>query len=326
MLCCDSLARFPALPPPVHLAVGVFDGVHLGHRAVIGGAVDAARAAGGAAAVLTFSPHPSRILRPQHPVPRIFGDAEKDALLAGLGVRCVVREPFTREFAALDAPTFLDLLRRGARGLAGVHVGRDFRFGHARAGDAALLAAQAERFGLRVFTTPEVVAGGARVSSTRIRALLEAGDVASANILLGRAYAAAGAVTGGRALGRTLGAPTLNLPWEPEARPRFGVYAVRARAADAGAWFAAVANYGLRPTVEAGAEGVRPLLETHLLADAASVAAAGFGEGAPLRVEWLNFLRPEKKFAGIAALRAQIGADAAAARAWFAARDFRVEP
>ncbi|MDR1497581.1 MAG: riboflavin biosynthesis protein RibF [Puniceicoccales bacterium] len=322
MLRFDSLALFPALPPPVHLAIGVFDGVHLGHRAVIGAAAAAAAASGGSAAILTFSPHPSHILHPKRLVPCIYDDAQKDRLFAELGAQCVVHEPFTPEFAAMDAQAFLNLLLRHVRSLTSIHVGTDFRFGRGRGGNVALLATLAKTLGLHVTATADVVADGSRVSSTRIRALLETGDVAGAAALLGRAYTTEGVVVGGRALGRTIGAPTLNLPWEPEARPRAGVYAVRAQRGERGKWFPGIANYGLRPTIfSSTATPASALLETHLLADTAAVAAAGFNEGARLRVEWLHFFRPEKKFTDISALRSQIERDITAARAWFASRN-----
>ncbi|MDR2845496.1 MAG: riboflavin biosynthesis protein RibF [Puniceicoccales bacterium] len=325
MLRYDSLAQLPPLTAPVHLAVGVFDGVHRGHQEVIGGAVRAAAADGGSAVVLTFSPHPSRLLRPENPVPQILDDAGKDRRVAMLGPDCIVHEPFTPELAALDAVGFLSVLFRAIPGLSAIHVGRNFRFGHDRAGDVNWLQARADARGFRVFGAANIAAGGAPVSSTRIRKLIAEGGIADANALLGYPYAASGAVVSGRALGRTIGVPTLNLPWAPELLPRFGVYAVRARVVGGdgtddngtdGDWFSGVANYGLRPTVEDVSSGaVRPQLETHLLAPAGAVGAAGFAAGVGLRVEWLHFLRPEKKFDGLDALRVQIAADIANARA-----------
>ncbi|MDR3228467.1 MAG: bifunctional riboflavin kinase/FMN adenylyltransferase [Puniceicoccales bacterium] len=347
----NSLASLTPATTPVRLAIGIFDGVHLGHREVIGGAVRAAHGGGGGgggsggsggggggggvAVALTFAPHPSRVFRPDNPVPQIFDDAEKARRIAALGADCFVREPFTRQFAALDANDFLTILKNTMPGLAGIHVGDNFRFGRERGDDVESLREKAAAFGAEVVAVPEVSGDGARVSSTRIRALLAHGEMAAANALLGEPYAISGTVTTGRALGRTIGFPTLNVPWAPELLPKFGVYAVRVRRETDGSGnggggggsgggggggggggngdalaFAGIANYGLRPTVEGGV--VCPQLEVHLFAAAAAVLRAGFVTGVRLRVECLRFVRPEKKFPTLDALRAQIATDIAA--------------
>lgn len=292
---------------PSHLAIGMFDGVHLGHRAVIASALQAAGNTGGQVVVYTFAPHPSHVFQPAHPVPKILDDDAKEARLRALGVERVIVQPFTPEFAMLDAPAFLALLRDRVPGLATIHVGYDFRFGRARSSDAGQLEALASATGICVVTTPGVEAGGARISSTRIRQLITSGSIGEANALLGCNYSASGVVQPGRALGRTIGVPTLNLPWEPELLPRYGVYAVRARI-EGGNWFPGIANYGLRPTIEEQGT-TRPLLETHLLVDTACITNAGFVEGCRLDVEWLSFIRPEKKFPSLDALRIQIAGD-----------------
>ena len=376
------------LPGPVHLAIGMFDGVHLGHQAIIAGAVRSAAAVNGTAAVLTFAPHPGRVLHPEAPVQLIYDNATKTSLIASLGVAVHITEPFTPALAALGAAEFITLLRRTIPNLAGIHVGDNFRFGHGRTADATALEAP----GLRVFITPCVEDATGRVSSSRIRELLAQGDPAAAAALLGHAYTSTGRITSGRALGRQLGFPTLNLEWQPELTPRYGVYVVRAclgadtggagtlslksavggsgfpqdaeetgpsgnpdahlamhgadcttpgrpntceirlgstalfrlsatpgsSAFDSPRWCYGVANYGLRPTVEAA--NVAPRLETHLFADAGTVAAAGLDAGSPVRVEWLHFLRPEKKFARLDVLLAQIRADTATAREWLRQR------
>ena len=298
-----------ALPPrPLHLAIGMFDGVHLGHRAVIEAAVQSARRSGGVAAVLTFSPHPSVLFRPEHPTPLIMDLAAKSAALGGLGVEAVIAEPFTADYAKIEAEDFLAHLRRHLPQLAAVYVGENWRFGRGRRGDVALLLAEGRRLGLHVFSAPRVNFDGEPISSTRIRGLLVEGDVAAANALLGHTYAASGPVTRGKALGRTIGFPTLNLAWAPGLRPRLGVYAVRVRGAKTAAALPGVANYGLRPTVEQATE---PRLETHVFGE------CPYDTGDAITVEWLRFLRPETKFAGVDELRAQIARDVAAARAEF---------
>lgn len=304
----DGLDRAALPPRPLHLAIGMFDGVHLGHRAVVEAAVQSARAASGLSAVLTFWPHPSALFRPDQPTRLIQSADTKARRLAALGVDAVITQAFTPELAALPAPEFLPWLRRRLPHLAAIYVGENFRFGQGRQGDAALLVAQGRGAGIGVFTAPRVSLDGQPVSSTRIRELLEAGEIAAANARLGYNYEAEGVVTPGKRLGRTIGFPTLNIPWAPALRPRLGVYAVRLTGPRAPAPLPAVANYGVRPTVEHTGE---PRLEAHVL------GPCPFGEGDTVRVEWLQFLRPERKFSGLDELRAQIARDRDAARAFF---------
>lgn len=306
----EAAAELPSRRP-LHLAIGMFDGVHLGHRAVIEAAVRQARRSGGLAAVLTFDPHPSRLFRPADPVRLIMDREQRVAALRALGVAAVIVQPFDAAFAALEAEAFLPHLRARLPGLHTVYVGENWRFGRGRRGDVALLVAEAKKAGLHVVSAPRINGDGEPISSTRIRILLTEGRIDAANVLLGAAYTSTGVVRPGKQLGRTLGFPTLNIPWTPDLRPRLGVYAVRVTANTVPVATAeslpGVANYGLRPTVEQAAE---PQLEVHLL------AACPFGPGDELRVEWLTFLRAEQRFAGVGELREQIGRDREAARAW----------
>ena len=286
----------------------MFDGVHLGHRAVIEAAVQSARRTGGVAAVLTFSPHPSALFRPENPTQMITDVPIKVVMLGQLGVEAVIAEPFTPEYAKIEAEDFLPHLRRHLPQLAAVYVGENWRFGRGRRGDVSLLIAEARRAGLTVFSAPRVNFDGEPISSTRIRGLLAAGDVGLANSLLGHTYAARGIIRPGKRLGRTIGFPTLNLAWSPELRPRLGVYAVRVLGGKAGAALPGVANYGVRPTVE---QALEPRLETHVFGE------CPYGDGDEVTVEWVRFLRPETKFGGLDELRKQIGRDVLAARAEF---------
>jgi riboflavin kinase/FMN adenylyltransferase len=307
----SSLEQAAELPPkPLHLAIGMFDGIHRGHRAVVDAAVHSARTNGALSGVLTFWPHPSALFRPENPTRLIQPAATKARMLNGLGVDVVITLQFTPELAAVEAEEFLPWLKRRLPRLEAVYVGENFRFGHARRGDVALLIASGRQHGVRVFSAPRVNLDGEPISSTRIRAQLEAGDIEAANALLGYAYFAHGYVTPGKQLGRTIGFPTLNVAWSPELRPRLGVYAVRIRGGESSPWLPAVANYGLRPTVENTTE---PRLEVHVLGDCA------LGEGDHVKVEWLRFLRPEMKFASVDDLRTQIARDRAAAGQFFAA-------
>jgi riboflavin kinase/FMN adenylyltransferase len=289
---------------PLHLAIGMFDGVHLGHRAVIEAAVNAARWDGGTAAVLTFWPHPSAVFRPDQPTRLIMDTATKAEVLGGLGIEAVITQPFTMDYAKMEAADFLPQLCRQLPQLRAVYVGENWRFGHGRRGDVALLVSQARELGLTVFSAPRVSLDGEPVSSTRIRVLLEAGDVVTANAALGYSYFARGVVAPGKHLGRTIGFPTLNLRWSPDLRPRLGVYAVRVSGERGAAGLPGVANYGLRPTVEQTTE---PRLEVHVL------GSCPLGSGDLMKVEWLRFLRPETKFANVGELQAQIARDCAEA-------------
>ena len=265
-----------ALPPrPLFVAIGIFDGVHLGHRSVIESAVQSARVAGGVAAVLTFDPHPSVLLKPDNPTRMILDLPAKVARLGSLGVDAVVVQPFTPDFAAVSAEEFIPFIKRHLPRLSGIYVGENFRFGKGRKGDVAMLVAEGKRHGITVFSAPRVNLDGEPISSTRIRERILAGDMKGAAALLGYVYAAEGPVVHGKHLGRTLGFPTLNLGWSPDLRPLYGVYAVRVSGPKSYGWQPAVANYGLRPTVEDSQE---PRLEIHLL------VACPYGAGnAPIR-------------------------------------------
>ena len=304
----DDFAPLAGLSGELHLAIGVFDGVHLGHKAVIESAVFSARRSGGLSAVLTFQPHPSRLFRPQDPTLLIMGIEEKSAMLHEVGVDYVIRKTFDRDFAAIDADDFLAHLKRALPALEAVYVGENFRFGRKRAGGVDTLIQFGRELGVAVFSVDRIKHNGQPISSTRIRECLKKGELEEVNDLLGYNYFSKGRVVAGKAIGRGIGYPTLNLPWAPECRPCYGVYLVRMRPEGQTAWAFAIANYGTRPTVADGAE-IDPVLEVHLL-DAkpdASVSA--------IEVEWLRFIRPERKFESLDALKARIAQDCEAARA-----------
>jgi riboflavin kinase/FMN adenylyltransferase len=294
------------LKAPLHLAIGVFDGVHLGHKAVIESAVFSARRSGGLSGVLTFDPHPSRLFRPEAPTRLIMPIEAKTALLHAVGVDCVIRKHFDRAFASIPAESFLAELKKALPTLRAIYVGENFRFGQKRSGDVATLIQTGRSLGVSVFSADRIKHNGEPISSTRIRGELEAGAIAAVNDLLGYNYRTSGQVVGGARLGRTIGFPTMNLPWQPECLPRFGVYQVRFRQPGALAWEAGVANYGVKPTVAAA--GQVPALEIHAL------EGSSLDQGDAIEVEWLDFIRPEQKFEGLDALKAQIAKDCAKAR------------
>ena len=309
----DGLARAALPPAPVHLAIGMFDGVHLGHQSVIEAAIHSARRSGGQAGVLTFQPHPSALFRPENPTRLLMPPEMKRAVLGRLGLDFIIEQEFSREFAAVDAREFVALLKRSLPSLAAVYVGENWRFGRGRTGDVAFLIQDARRQGVEVYSAPRLNHNGAPISSSRIRELLAAGAIGEANALLGYAYFAEGVVEQGRQLGRTIGFPTLNLAWEPDFRPGYGVYVVEIPTAS-GQSLPGVANYGLRPTV---GPATRPRLEVHLLEE----STLTYGD--KITVDWLRFLRPESKFDSLDALRTQIAVDRKTALEFFRQKDAR---
>lgn len=289
----------------------MFDGVHLGHHAVIEAAVHSARRSGGVAGVLTFWPHPSRLFRPENPVRLIMTPALKNRQLTRLGVDAIITQTFDADYAGIEAEEFVPRLKRALPALSTIYVGENWRFGRGRRGDIALLVAEGKKHGIAIVSAPRINQNGEPISSTRIRSYLEEGRMEETNALLGYTYFAEGTVAPGKQLGRKLGFPTLNVVWEPDLRPRFGVYTVLVSGSKTARPLRAVANYGLRPTVE---NVTIPRLEIHVL------ETCPFDAGDELLIEWLGFLRPEKKFGGVDELRAQIALDREAALAWFAER------
>ena len=308
-----GLDEATALPSrPLHLAIGMFDGMHLGHRAVVESALRSARRAKGVAAALTFDPHPSRVLRPESAVAMIQPvDARVEALLQE-GLDAVIVHPFSREYAAIEAADFLPHLRERLPHLAGLYVGENWRYGRGRAGDISSLIAAGADAGVTVVSAPRINHNGRPISSTRIRECLASGELEQANELLGYSYGGEGTTVAGKQLGRTIGFPTLNIEWPVECLPRLGVYAVRVRdeSVPGSEWQNAVANFGLRPTVE---DARTPRLEVHVL------AGTQLSAGARVRVEWLKFIRDERRFASLDQLREQIANDTARVRAYFVA-------
>jgi riboflavin kinase/FMN adenylyltransferase len=290
------------------VAIGNFDGVHLGHQAVIGEAGRIARAERAPHAVLTFEPHPRRVFRPNDPPFRLTPFRSKAQAIEALGVDLLFTLHFDRAFAGLSAEEFIDSVLVRHLGVRHVAVGFDFTFGQGRHGTAALLAAEgrARGFGVTI-VEPVKAAGGAVYSATRIREHLVAGRPREAAALLGRFWEIEGRVERGDQRGQSIGFPTANLGLDDYLRPAAGVYAVRAgvETEDRLLWHDGVANLGWRPTF--GGRDLR--LEVHIFDFAADLY------GRHLRVALIEHLRPEQKFSGIDALKAQIATDAAQARA-----------
>jgi riboflavin kinase/FMN adenylyltransferase len=302
----ECFEELSVLRGELHLAIGVFDGVHLGHKAVIESAVFSAQRSGGISGVLTFDPHPSRLFRPEAPTLLMMHIEAKTEMLHKVGVNVVIRKQFDRDFAAILAEDFLAKLKAALPALKSIYVGENFRFGKMRVGTVQTLIESGRKLGLGVFSVDRIKHNGEPISSTRIRKELEKGVIEAVNDLFGYNYYSKGVVVGGAKLGRKIGFPTLNLPWDSECRPRFGVYSVRFRSPGESAWQVAVANYGVKPTVASDMQ--TPALEVH------SLEGTDLGEGDLIEVEWLRFIRPEQKFTSVDALKAQIAIDCETAR------------
>lgn len=229
-------------------------------------------------------------------------------MLHAVGVDVVIRKHFDRVFASIPADQFLAELKAALPSLKSIYIGENFRFGRMRAGTVATLIESGNTLGIGVFSVDRIKHNGEPISSTRIRKELEVGHIEAVNDLFGYNYFSNGTVLGGAKLGRQIGFPTLNLPWEPECLPRFGVYQVRFRSAADQPWEPAVANYGVKPTVAEANQ--TPALEVHAL------SGTPLDQGDFLEVEWLRFIRPEQKFASLDALKAQISKDCEIARTW----------
>ncbi len=294
-----------ALDRPAHVTIGAFDGLHRGHQALIGQMVDEAHAAGQAAVVITFFPHPSVVLRGRRPSFYLSTPEEKVDYLARLGVDAVVTHPFNQAVASITAAEFVERLVQYAR-LSRLWVGADFALGHNREGDVNYLRAAGEQQGFDVHVMEPVLIDGEVISSTRIRQTLRDGAVEQAARYLGRPFRLSGQVVQGAQRGRQLGIPTANVAVSEEhAVPAVGVYA--ARGYHGSSVSRAVINIGFRPTFEGGE--ARPVIEAHLL------DFTGDLYGTTLTLEFVARLRPEMKFPGIDALVAQIKRDIESARA-----------
>ena len=306
------LAVDPLSPPNglehAVLAIGNFDGIHRGHKAVIERAKAMAASRGRPCAVLTFEPHPSDYFTGAGTIFRLTPLEAKAHFLASLGLDGMIVLTFDASLATLPAEAFVTQVLVGRLGAGAVVAGYDFHFGKGRGGTPAFLEAAGRAYGFEVEIVAKIEADAdgaiAAASSTATRAALEAGDVARAAVLLGHPFAITGTVLPGRRLGRTLGFPTANLKADPSCRLRHGIYAVRAEVD--GVTHDAVASFGRRPTVDS--DGA-PLLEIFLL------DFSGDLYGKTMDVDFIGWLRAEEKFDGLETLKAQMARDVANAKA-----------
>ncbi len=282
------------------IALGNFDGLHAGHRAVM----EAARMAGGKLGVATFEPPPRSYFRPQDPPFRIFRPERRNARILDEGALAVFELPFNGAMAAMTDEEFARIVLHEGLGAAHVSVGFDFRFGRGRMGDAARLASLGRALGFGVSIVDEVIGEGEKASSTAIRRALQSGEPDVAAAMLGSDWVADGVVEAGEERGRKLGFPTANLHLHEILHPRHGVYAVRARIEGEKDWRDGVANFGRTPTT-----GLRdPLLETFIF------DFEGDLYGKWLEVAFIAYLRPELKFDSVDEMVAQMHKDVEAAK------------
>ncbi|MBK7767356.1 MAG: bifunctional riboflavin kinase/FAD synthetase [Sulfuritalea sp.] len=289
------------------LTIGNFDGVHLGHRALLAELIAKARALALPATVLTFEPHPRELFAPDQAPARLASLRDKLELLAACGVDRVHVCRFNRKLAALTAAQFVENIL--VRGLSVRHliVGDDFRFGKGRGGDFALLQQMGQEHRFVVEAMHTVDFGGLRVSSSAVREALADGNLEHAEELLGRSFVIAGRVMHGEKIGRTLGFPTANIQVKRKRPPLSGVFAATVSGIAAGP-LPGAASIGVRPTL---AEGLKPVLEVHLLDFDRDIY------GSHVDVNFLHKLRDEAKYDSLDALKAQIARDVAAVREFF---------
>jgi riboflavin kinase/FMN adenylyltransferase len=297
-----ELEDLVAIDGPLHLALGVFDGVHLGHQAVIAKAVEAATREGGRAGVLTFEPHPIRVIAPaKAPASLLATLHHKAEIIAGLGAPLLLALRFDMNLAQLGAAQFVSsLMKADIRTLS---VGEDWLFGHHRSGDIDLLRELSVKHGFRLEAVPPVMLDGDRISSTRIRQAIRDGNLDDVDRMLGRSYSVTGPVIEGKKLGRDIGFPTANVATGDAQLPPDGVWTVAIRL-DAQRILHGVANLGMRPTVD----GTSRLLEVHILDFAADLY------GQEIEVTFHRMIRHERKFESIDELKSQIARDVATAR------------
>ncbi|MGC3958338.1 MAG: bifunctional riboflavin kinase/FAD synthetase [Verrucomicrobiota bacterium] len=291
----------------VCFAIGVFDGVHLGHQQIIRQTINDASQHEAVALVVTFDKHPNAIVAPDRVPPLIYSRSQKVRAIESLGADALLEVPFDREFSQQTGETFIRSLARDLGKIQSICVGADFVFGHKRSGDVSLLRQLGNELHFYVHGLAAVALDGQTVSSTRIRDAIRTGNFDAASQMLGRAYSIAGKVIHGDQLGHKLGFPTANLDTTGMLLPPNGVYAAHARLGSQ--THRSVLNIGIRPTITNPTPA--PRVEVHLL------DFNGDAYGREMEITFTTKLRDEQKFSSIEALREQIHQDVAAARAAF---------
>ena len=289
----------------VHLAIGMFDGLHLGHQRVIQSCLRAREKNGGVAAVLSFNPHPRKFFPNKNPPDRIMSIECQAIHLIEMGVDKVIQQKFDQKIAEIESADFVQFLKQYIPQLKSIHIGSNFCFGKGRLGNACSLEQQGSRHQIEVSVKEPYYHEESPISSTRIREYLRKGQLELANAMLGYPYYAVGISESGKGIGKKIGFPTVNISWEPENRPPLGVYKVQVNYLEKDHLekpLPAIANYGLRPTLENSSQ---PKLEIHFQQKPC------FQPNRILKVQWLRFIRPEHKFSSIVGLSQQIKEDIA---------------
>ena len=291
---------------PTILTLGVFDGLHLGHQRIMQTVVERAKAAQAIATAITFDPHPRELLHPETAPPLLQTLDQRLANLSVLGIEQTIVIPFTREFASQPAEDFMSDIIHDRLHAKEVYLGKGFAFGRDRGGNIELLRAMSEKLGFTADEIDEVRLRGLRISSSKIRKLLDDGKVNLARRMLGRPYGVEGVIIRGLRRGHTIGFPTANLKPHNRVIPRYGVYATATLIN--GTWRKSITNIGVRPTFETQTD---PSIETYIF------DFDGDLYGDVLRVRFLHRIRDERKFNGIDELKAQIEKDSDRARNYF---------
>jgi len=298
-----SIDELSSLSGPIVLAVGTFDGVHLGHQALIRRAMQEASSCGGSAVVMTFDRHPASLLRPEKAPKLLTRNDGKTALLEGMGVPALLLLEFTSDLAGVPARDFIASLVAACSPLHAFCVGRQWTFGKGGEGNVVLLKELGAERKFEVIQIDPVMAADSPISSTRIRKAIASGDFAAASTCLGRPFLLAGKVVRGAGLGSKIGFPTANLSVEGKQLPPDGVYAVKVHGEEK--VYPGVANIGVRPTVDPTSS--KRTVEVHLFDVSEDLV------GKELSLEFVEFLRGEEKFSGLDALKGQIAKDYARA-------------
>ncbi len=304
MVVYRNLDEVPSDAPDCSLTIGNFDGVHLGHRHLFESVVAAGRKHGWKPSVLTFDPHPTRVVAPER-APKLLTTVEQRvSLMKDAGIEQVFLIPFDREFAALGPEQFIEQVVLERLHARAVTVGDNFRFGHRHAGDTEMLRRLADQHGFLVDVVHGITLRGRMVSSTEVRRLVQTGSVSLACRLLGHPFSLEGDVVSGHGIGSRQTVPTLNLRWESDLLPANGVYVTRTSNFER-SW-PSITNVGTRPTFN----GSELTVETFLLSELAGAAPAR------IRVEFLHRIRDERRFPSPEELKAQIGSDVRRAQAY----------
>jgi len=298
-----SIPELSRLPGPLFLAIGVFDGMHLGHQAVISTSAEHARSVNGTPVVVTFDPHPEKVLRPQAAPHLLTATQHKIGLIRDLGVGHLLIIAFDRQFAATEPEDFVKQLVKHSKPLREICVGHEWSFGKNRRGNLGLLKKLGAQFDFEVVGIPPVTMNGELVSSTAIRHAVQTCDLRKAAVMLGREYTILGTVVRGDDLGKKIGFPTANLSAHNEQFPPNGVYFAQAMLD--GVIYPGVLNLGYRPSVSSEKDRV---LEIHLFDFDRDIY------GSDLEVRFVRYLRPEKKFENVDMLARQIALDVKQAR------------